>query len=423
MSHGAGRKRSVLLVCGSFNLGGTERNVLQIATGLDPGRFAVSVLAFVGSGPLRQPMEARGIPVADLQWSFDPRRLREDFERLRAHIAATGPDIVHVFNYPTIYFGIAAGVAAQVPARLVAVQGQDTWKGWLERIMDRLIRKGVTLYIADGDGARRFAIHHQGLDPRRIQLIYDGPDVDGLQASAAPAVLRQRLGLRADTPTVGVVARLQDAHKGQSVFLRSIAQLPARIPCQFVLVGGGQDEPALRQLARDLGVAERVVFAGPLPQLADVLHALDILVLPSLRFESVPKIILEGMATRRPVIASRVGDIPEVIEDGVTGLLVPPNDPRQLAGAMQRLLEHPEEARALGHHACAALEARKMTLQQSLMTLMETYESLAAARVEPPAPALTARMLRAVTVYRVLRLTQERVGWLLWERWAKRRRT
>ena len=181
--------------------------------------------------------------------------------------------------------------------RIVAVQGQDTWKGWLERIMDRLIRQGVSLYIADGDGARRFALSHQGLDPRRIQLIYDGPDVDGLQAPAAADVLRQQLGVRPDLPTVGVVARLQDAHKGQSVFLRSIPRIPVHIPCQFVLVGGGQDEPALRRLALDLGIAERVVFAGPRPQLAEVLHALDILVLPSLRFESVPKIILEGMAT------------------------------------------------------------------------------------------------------------------------------
>jgi glycosyltransferase involved in cell wall biosynthesis len=399
---------SVLLLCGSFHLGGSERNVVQIATGLDHARFTVSVLGLTGDGPLREQLESRGVPVREAGWSFDPHRLWPEFERLQEQVEEVAPDIIHIFNYPTIYFGLAAGVGAKVPIRVVAIQARDTWKGWTEWIMDRMIRPAVTVYLADGDGARRFAIHHQGLNPDRVRLLYDGPDLAGLIPSSSTTALRERFGLRPGRPAVGVVARLQDAHKGQSVFLRSIARLPADLAAQFILVGGGEDEPVLRKLAADLGLGDRVVFAGPQPQLADVLHALDILVIPSLRFESVPKVLLEGMAVGRAVVASRVGDIPELVEDGVTGILVEPGEPASLAAAILRLLTHPDEAKALGDQARAALRSRGMTLSQSLATLSDLYEFLAASQGESPRLLLRARMRRAMTVYRMLRLVDQR---------------
>lgn len=421
MSGAPSGKLSVLLVCGSLQLGGSERNVVQIATGLDPQRFAVTVIGLTGAGPLRAALDGRRIPVLVSAWSFDPRQLWADLGRLRKQVEQVAPDIIHVFNYPTIYFGVPAGVEAGVPVRLAAVQAQDTWKGWTERIMDRLIRPAVTLYLADGEGARRFAIHHQGLDPARVRVLYDGPDLEGLIPSSSTAVLRERLGLRADRQVVGVVARLQDTHKGQSVFLRGVARLPANVAAQFILVGGGEDEPVLRRLTRDLGLGERVVFAGPQSQLADVLHALDILVIPSLRYESVPKILLEGMAVGRAVVANRAGDIPEFLKDGVTGVLVEPGDPASLAAAIQRLLTHPDEAKALGDRARAALLSRGITLSKSLATLSDLYQSLATSSAETPGRFLKARMRRAMTVYRLLRLGKERGQWLLNQQpWLRR---
>lgn len=402
----------ILLVCGSFQLGGSERNVVQIATGLDRELFAVTVLGLSGAGPLRAALDARRIPVLVAGWSFDSRRLRADLDRLRHEMERAAPDIVHLFNYPAIYFGVAAGVEVGVPIRIVAIQAHDTWKGWTERITDRLVRPAVTLYLADGEGARRFAIRHQGLDPARVRLLYDGANLEELVPSSSTAALREHLGLREDQQVVGVIARLQDAHKGQSVFLRSIARLPAELPAQFILVGGGEDEAALRRLAADLDLGDRVIFAGPRAQLADVLHALDILVIPSLRYESVPKILLEGMAVGRPVVASRVGDIPEFVEDGVTGLLVEPGGPAALAAAMRRLLEHPDEAKALGDRARAALLSRGITRRQSLAALADVYRSLTIPPPEPPGPLLRARMRRAMTVYRLLRQGEERVWWL-----------
>lgn len=412
---------SVLLLCGSFHLGGSERNVVQIATGLDPARFAVSVLGLTGEGPLRNDLEAHGVPVEVADWSFDPRQLWANLEKLQGMIERIHPDVLHLFNYPTIYVGLAAGVWANVPVRIVAIQAHDTWKGWTERIVDRMIRRAVTLYLADGEGARRFAIRQQGLNPAHIQVLYDGPDLVGLVPTMSPASIREVCGMRPDRPVVGVVARLQDAHKGQSVFLRSIARLPADLAAQYVLVGGGEDELRLRKLAEDLGLGDRVVFAGPQPQLGDVLHALDILVIPSLRFESVPKILLEGMAVGRAVVASRVGDIPELVEEGVTGILVEPGDPASLAAALLHLLTHPDEAKTLADRARATLLSRGITLRQSLAALADLYSSMAASRTEPPRPILKVQMRRAMAMYRLLRLTGERAQWLVYRQpWGRR---
>jgi glycosyltransferase involved in cell wall biosynthesis len=404
---------SLLLVCGSFNLGGSERNVLSIATGLDPARFRVSVLGFSGDGPLRAQLEACGIPVAVVGWSFDPRRLWADYGRLRDRITEVAPDVMHLFNYPTIYFGVAAGVEAGVPVRVVAIQAYDTWKGWTEWIMDRLIRRAVTLYLADGEGTRRFAVTQQGLSPRRVKLLYDGPDFERLTPPAPRAILRQRLGVAPERPIVGMVGRLHDAHKGQSVFLASIARIPADNPVQFVLVGGGADESMLRRRADELALGDRVVFAGPRLDLAEVLHALDVLAIPSLQYESVPKILLEGMAVGCPIVASRVGDIPEFLQDGSTGLLVEPGDAVSLAAAIQHLLACPDKARVLGKNAQTSLLSKGLTLRQSLCALSDTYDHLVDTDKTPGSAFLRGRARLAMSVYRTLRLGDERVRWLV----------
>jgi glycosyltransferase involved in cell wall biosynthesis len=335
-----------------------------------------------------------------------------EFDCLQRQIRRIGPDIIHVFNYPAIYFGIPAGVEAGVRVRVAAIQAQDTWKGWMERITDRLIRAGVTSYLVDGEGSRRFAIKDQGLDPKRVTLLYDGPDMQGLVSSSSKEKARQGLGLKLDGPAIGLVGRLQDSHKGQSIFLRSIARLTEDLRAQFAIVGGGEDEPMLRGLAEELGLKDRVVFTGPRPQLADVLNALDILVIPSLRYESVPKILLEGLAVGCAVVASRMGDIPEFLEDGVTGLLVEPGDPGSLAAAIHQLLVHPDEARCLGRRARASLIARGLTLRESLETLSDLYTDLAKLQAHSTGPLLRARMRQALALYRVLWLGDQRVRWL-----------
>ncbi len=272
-----------------------------------------------------------------------------DLARLTAVLRERRPDVVQSFGYPAVWWGMMAALEAGSVARVIAIQAWDTWKRRTEVLLDRAQASAVHLAIADGEGARRFAVTQQGLPPERTRTVYDGVEPGELIPTQPRAATRTGLGVSGDGPAIGVVARLDDVHKGQSVLLRAAPRVLAAMPgATFVLVGDGRDRAALETLAAHSGVTNRVRFAGMRMDLGDVLAALDLLVIPSLQFESVPKILLEGMAAGRPIVASRVGDIPELLEDGRTGRLVPPGDPAALADAVLACLSDPVAAAALG---------------------------------------------------------------------------
>jgi glycosyltransferase involved in cell wall biosynthesis len=144
-----------------------------------------------------------------------------------------------------------------------------------------------------------------------------------------------------DASIVGVVARLEP-EKGHRTLLEAWPRVLARVPDAYLLVvGEGHLRPELELMAADLGIESRVVFAGRRDDIPAVTAALDVAVLPSYR-EAQGLVVLEAMALSRPIVATRVGGIPEMIEDGVSGLLVPPHDAPALADAIARLLlDHP----------------------------------------------------------------------------------
>ncbi len=207
---------------------------------------------------------------------------------------------------------------------------------------------------------------------------------------------RAGLGISGDGPAIGVIARLDNRHKGQAVLLRATHRILDVVPqATFILVGDGADRSALELLAVQAGVADRVRFAGTRIDLGDVLAALDILVIPSLEFESVPKILLEGMATGRPIVASRVGDIPEFLEEGRTGRLVPAGNPVALADAILTLLMDPPASARLGGAARERVTAKGLTLEATAATVHGLYAELLEEGPSPPVPAGARRWFRA----------------------------
>ncbi len=146
--------------------------------------------------------------------------------------------------------------------------------------------------------------------PDRLMTIYDGVDAEELKPSRSPAETRRELGLAPDGVTVGMIARLDLAKKGQDIFLRAIPAIRAKAPrTQFVIVGDGPDRARIEALLESLPAGARPVMAGRRTDLADVLAALDVLVIPS-RWESVPKILLEAMWLERAVVAAARGRYP-----------------------------------------------------------------------------------------------------------------
>lgn len=210
-----------------------------------------------------------------------------------------------------------------------------------------------------GGEARKYVTIHNGIDPDRF--------------TAGRRLTGSELGLQEKLPVIGTVCRLSEPEKGLTVLLQAMARLaePSGSPgCQLIIVGEGPSSKRLRDLGEELGVAPWVRFVGARRDVADLLPLTDVFVLPSLS-EGFGIAIVEAMAAGRPVVATAVGGIPEIVLQGETGLLVPPGDPGALAGAVRQLLEQPDRAAAMG--AKGRQRARE---RFSIATVVRRHEDL-----------------------------------------------
>jgi glycosyltransferase involved in cell wall biosynthesis len=200
----------------------------------------------------------------------------------------------------------------------------------------------------------------------------------GLPGAAGRAAARARHSIASGEFAIGVVAALE-RRKAHDVLLHALAATLSKLPPLRVLFcGDGSERAALARLTRELGLESRVRFLGELGQVADVLAALDLFVLPS-RHEGLGVAVLEAMAAGVPVVASAVGGLPEAVDDGRTGLLVPPEDPRALGVAIAELAADVERARRMG------IAGRARVLAEfSMERMADAYEALyTETRAEP----------------------------------------
>jgi glycosyltransferase involved in cell wall biosynthesis len=182
----------------------------------------------------------------------------------------------------------------------------------------------------------------------RIRVIYNGIEPRFFADESATGLrLRRELGIPADALVIGIIARLSP-EKGHDRFLRIAGDIARQRPqARFLIVGGGPLEAELRATAAALGLDHRVVFTGARRDVIALNHVLDIFALPS-REEALPLAVLEAMAARRPIVASAVGGVPEVVRDGQTGFLFPPDEHDRFVKALLRLADHPELREELG---------------------------------------------------------------------------
>lgn len=376
----------VLFLTGSLRLGGTERNILHLASRLDARRFEVEVWSDYEGEPLQAQLRGRGIPCHALKESDSlgkpvlKRMLVHNLpyqRRLYRLLRGNRNAIVHAFGFPMAYYVVLLGRLAGCRSIIFTVQDWDVWKrSGVYQLLDRVCSRLAKHVIADGEGARQLAISRQGMSADRLLTIYDGVNTAELQPERPVKETRRELGLAADQTVVGMIARLDLAKKAQDVFLRSIPLISRNAPeAGFLIVGDGPDRKRIEQMADALPETSRPVLAGSRTDLAAVTQALDILVIPS-RWESVPKILLEGMWLKRPIVATRVGDIAEILDE-TCGVLIPPDDPRALADAVSRLASDANLRRRLGEAAHERILERGLTLDTSIQRYEELYLRLA----------------------------------------------
>lgn len=340
----------ILHVITSLDMGGAQKHLLSLVKGLTQRGFVADV-AFFKNPTLVPQFSESGARLYDLsaRGTFSPLLL----PRL-AQLLITGRyHIVHTHLLKADVYGTLAGVLARTAVRIASKHNDEqvlrrpvvaNVHGWVSRLNHRIV------VLSDYVG--HYVASVGRVDPGNISRVYyglPGPSTvnqqDGLR-------LRSELGIPEGIPLIATVGRLVE-QKGLTYLLKAMAILRQRIPeARLLLVGDAQDGRDLykQQLIREqqsLGLGDSVVFTGVRNDVSVVMQAIDLFVMASL-WEGFGLVFLEAMAAARPIVATDVSAIPEVVENGVTGLLVQPRDPQALADAMYTVLSNREKAREMG---------------------------------------------------------------------------
>lgn len=340
------RAHKLLLLAVGLGVGGTESHVLELASRLDRARFDVTVCALKGEDVIAAELRSRGVRVITLggRGVLDGRVLVRLWRLLRRE----RPDIIHAFLFWANLACRLVGRLLHVKIRLSSYHDVAVRRIWHQLIPDRLTMPWTHAIVCCSEAVCRSVRAQLGGEEKKYVTIPFGVDVD--RHVGAGSLQRRDLGLREELAVLGTVCRLVEPKKGLGILLQAVARFRERLPSpglQLLIVGEGPAYQSLREQSERLGIAPWVVFAGVRRDIPALLPLLDIFVLPSL-YEGFGIAILEAMAAGRPVIATETGGIPEVVIHRETGLLVPPGNPEALADAIQWVLSHPEDAKALG---------------------------------------------------------------------------
>ncbi len=352
--HAASRPRIVVLISTRI-IGGPAKGLLQIVPQLlRRQRFDVIVCTFAGIGeppsPFIQACREKRIPLRVLRqrFHFDWSPLREIASLLDVPQAA-----IQTHGYKEAVFGLLARRMSRKP--WIAFQHGTTQENLKVRLYHRLDRRvasyadaivAVSRELADrqvaGSGKSRLCIIENAIEGRPREF-------PGRRPVQGP--------WPADGPVIGCVGRLSP-EKGQSLLIAAAGRLAMQhVPFTMVLAGEGPERSRLEGLVAEAGLQERVRFLGQVARIEEVYAGLDMLVLPSFK-EGMPNVILEAMQQGLPIVSTRVGAIPDMITDGVSGLLVPAGDVPALVAAMAMLVKNPDHARRLGRGATKSLYPR-----------------------------------------------------------------
>ena len=331
---GSQRVRVVEVLATGTN-GGAQEHLFSLLTRIDRSRYDTSVVALSAGSAVRK-LQRAGFAVVVIDDPDDAIAVGA----LTAHLADVRPDVVHNHMYRAETVGTRAAIALgevghRRPYVVSTVHSSRIRSAADRELLARLTPRMDRLIAVSQAIERKIADEGRATVP--VTLIYNGVDLERYNHQEPCCTLRDEYGMEPGAQIVGVVARLEP-EKGHPTLLEAWPAVVRAVPnAHLLVVGEGGRREALERQAAQLRIAHRVVFTGRRDDVPAVTAALDVAVLPSYR-EAQGLTILEAMALSRPVVASNVGGIPEVIEDGVSGLLVPPRDPEALAAAIVRLL-------------------------------------------------------------------------------------
>lgn len=366
----------ILYVITTLDVGGAEKHLRWLAEGLVARGCDVEVVYLKGQGRLRPDFERIGARVAKIAFESAaalPRCVSELARRIRHG----NYDVVHTHLLKADAIGSLACARARHRALVASKHNEEqVLKRGVVSLAHGILTRRARRVIALSDHVARY-VEAVGRVPReKIRRIYYGIDPTPFERGDRGST-RRALGLPDGLHTALCVARFHPQKDHETLF-RAVRELADRgVDLRLLLAGGDpffDHERRLRNLVRELRVDDRVGFLGIRDDVPDLLAASDLFVLPS-RFEGLGLVYLEAMAASRPVLATDGSAIPEVVEDGVTGFLVPVGDHRALADRWESLVREPELARDMGR-AGRARVARRFALPRMIDETEAVYREV-----------------------------------------------
>ncbi|MCG8361423.1 MAG: glycosyltransferase [Kiloniellales bacterium] len=366
-------RRRLLVVVPKLHVGGTERHLLQVLPRLQRGQFEVSVFTTQGPGPLDDELRAGGVTVIPgPSVPFSRLRALSAGFRLPAVMSKLRPDLVHFFLPEAYIIGGLASLAFPRTKRVMSRRSLNVYQRSrpLVRSLETRLHRSMDALIGNSGAAVQELIA-EGAPPERIGVILNGIDVDRYRAEGKAAA-RQSLGLSEGSLVLSIIATLLP-YKGHADLIAALAAIRDRLPADWTLLIAGRDEglgESLRARAESLGLANHIRWLGEVGDPDRLMRASDIGLLCS-HEESLPNAVLEGMAAGLPMVVTRVGGCPELVDEEVTGLLVPARKPEAIGQAISALADDPARRSAMGEAARQAAATRF-----SLAACVANYESL-----------------------------------------------
>lgn len=340
-----------------LGLGGTERQLVEHLRQMDRELYSPLLYCLQKKGEFLEALKEMGIdpPEFHLRGSLMRPNTALVVSRMAARLRAERAELLHSHDFYSNLVGAAAARLAGIPF-VISRRDIGVWIGPAQAHLLGVITRFAPHVLCNAAAVRDRIVQKEGIDPARIHVIHNGIDLAAFDEAAAKGLSSPLPQLKTGQPLIVLVANLKHPIKGHGDFLLAAASVARVHPdCKFMLVGDGELRPEFERRSRDLNIHQRVHFVGRRSDVPALLKRCTIAVCAS-HAEGLSNSIMEAMAARLPVVATKVGGNGELVDDGKTGHLVAARDPSQLAARLVDLLQAPQRARAMGQSGRIRIE-------------------------------------------------------------------
>ncbi len=369
------KKSKILLLINSLAGGGAERQFIELVKRLNRDKYDISICLTVENGVWYDELlrENFDIKVLNKKNKFDITVIF----KLAKLIKEKKPDIVHCWLFYSIGISLIASFFIRRKMKIISSIRECPLKFNFYYFLTKLLQRRIEKFIAISNFVKKKLIR-DGIFSEKIVVVHNGLDIKEIEKKYSKSLLsklsKESFGLKKDDSTVGFIGRLEPV-KGVEYFLMAIPYVKKEITdIKFMVVGEGSLKNSLKELVEKLKIENNVIFTGFRKDVYKIIKTIDILVVPSL-IETLSSVSIEAGVFKKPVIATSVGGIPEVVEDGVTGLLVPSKDPERMAEAILQLLKDEDLRMKMGEAGRKKVESF-FNIEQTVKKTEEIYDKL-----------------------------------------------